>query len=201
MARIAPADHSIQVVDLHFVTPDLAVGASFADDAVALLARDHGIDRVVDVRVEDRDDEELLRVHGIRLLHLPTQDCCAISPQHLREGVAFALGGMRRGERVFIHCEYGIGRSALLALCVLVARGVAPLEAMARLKDSRPAISPAPEQLAAFVEYCRELRAERGESWPVPGVERLSAIAWRHLFQGEGSVDPEQARAAATRRW
>lgn len=190
----------MSVIDLHFVTPELAVGASFPMKAVARLAREHGIGRVVDVRVEDRDDERVLRVHGIGLLHLPTQDCCAISPGHLGDGVAFALEGMARGERVFIHCQYGIGRSALLALCVLVARGDAPLEAMARLKDARPAVSPGPEQLAAFVEYCREFRAEKGASWQLPAVERLGAIAWRHLLRDEGALDVARARAASTRR-
>lgn len=185
--------------DLHFVTPELAVGASFPMAGAARLSRDHGIGRVVDLRVEDRDDERVLRVHGIELLHLPTQDCCAISAPHLRQGVDFALEGIERGQKVLVHCQYGIGRSALLALCVLVAGGDGPLEAMARLKRARPKVSPGPEQLAAFVDYCLELRAERGASWPVPPVERLGAIAWRHLL-GDGPVDAPRARAASTRR-
>jgi len=189
------------VIDLHFVTPDLAVGASFPMHAAARLAREHGIERVVDVRVEDRDDERLLSVHGIKLLHLPTEDCCAISPSHIRDGVAFALDGMAHGERVLIHCQYGIGRSALLALCVLVARGAAPLEAMERLKEARPKVSPGPEQLSAFVEYCRVVRADTRAGWQVPPVERLGAIAWRHLLRDQGTVDAARARAASTRRW
>ncbi len=176
------------------------MGASFPMAAAARLARDHGIERVVDVRVEARDDERVLRVHGIKLLHLPTQDCCAISAAHIREGVAFAVEGMAQGERVLIHCQYGIGRSALLALCVLVARGDGPLDAMARLKDARPAVSPGPDQLTAFVEYCRTVRAESGASWSIPPVDRLGAIAWRHLLRDQGTVDTARARAASTRR-
>lgn len=187
------------VIDLHFVTPQLAVGASFPMHAAARLASEHGIERVVDLRVEDRDDEAVLQVHGIRLLHLPTEDCCAISLAHIRDGVAFAREGMDQGSRVFIHCQYGIGRSALLALCVLVAKGDGPLEAMARLKDARPMVSPGPEQLAAFVEYCRALRVEQRRSWPVPSVDRLGAIAWRHLFRRTEEQDARRAREAATR--
>lgn len=188
------------MLDLHFVTPELAVGASFPMAAAARLARDHGIERVIDLRVEARDDERILRIHGIELLHLPTQDCCAVSPSHIRDGVAFAVEGMERGERVLVHCQYGIGRSALLALCVLVARGEAPLEAMSRLKDARPAVSPGPEQLEALVEYCREVHADRRSSWPVPSVQRLGAIAWRHLYREEAVLDGAVARAASTRR-
>ncbi len=188
------------VLDLHFVTQELAVGASFPMAFAARLARDHGIGRVVDLRVEDRDDERVLQVHGMELLHLPTQDCCAISPAHLRDGVAFAVEGIARGQRVFVHCQYGIGRSALLALCVLVERGDAPLDAMARLKEARPAVSPGPEQLEAFVGWCEDVRTRRGAGWAVPSVQRLGAIAWRHLFRDPAEPDRTLARAASTRR-
>jgi protein-tyrosine phosphatase len=188
--------HHPTVIDLHFVTPELAVGASFPMEAAARLAKEHGIQRVVDVRLEDRDDEALLEVHGIELLHLPTEDCCAISARHIRDGVAFALEGMERGQKVFVHCQYGIGRSALLSLCVLVARGMAPLEAMARMKDARSVVSPSPEQLAAFVRFCREIRQADRAAWPLPTVDALGAIAWRHL-RARG-LDEDEARASST---
>ncbi|MGC3998307.1 MAG: dual specificity protein phosphatase [Anaeromyxobacter sp.] len=186
------------MIDLHFVAPGLAVGARYPMEAAARLAREHRIARVIDVRVEACDDEVLLRVHGIRLLHLPTEDCRAVSQRRLRDGVAFALEGLERGEGVFIHCQYGIGRSALLTLCVLVARGGAPLQALEELKRARPVVSPSPEQLEAFMAFSGRLRAERGATWPVPTLEELGAIAWRHLRDGEGVVDLETAAAGAT---
>jgi len=185
------------VLDLHFVAPGLAVGARFPMEAAARLAREHGIGHVVDLRGEHRDDEELLRVHGIRLLHLPTEDTRAISQQMLRHGVAFVNGALDGGGAALIHCQYGIGRSALLALCVLVSRGAPPLEAMARLKDARPVVSPSPEQLGALVTFSRVLAEERRLRLPIPTVEELGAIAWRHL----GMLAPpsaERARSAST---
>ncbi len=181
------------MIDLHFVAPGLAVGSRFPPKAVPLLAREHGISRVVDVRVEDRDDERVLRIHGIRLLHLPTEDTCAISLEAIRDGVRFVSGGLDDGERVLIHCKYGIGRSALLALCVLVARGDAPLDAMERAKTARRVVSPSPEQLQAFLAFAAEVKAARGASWPLPTVREVGEIAWRHLFAGA------DARAASTR--
>jgi protein-tyrosine phosphatase len=169
------------VLDLHFVTAGLAVGAHFSTDAAAALAREHGISRVVDVRLEACDDEAVLRTHGITLLHLPTEDTRAISQPKLRDGVAFARAGLRGGERVFIHCQWGIGRSALLALCVLVEEGDPPLTALQRLKAARPVVSPSPEQLTALVRFSARVKAERDAPWPVPSVEALGAIAWRHL--------------------
>ncbi|MFY3745791.1 protein-tyrosine phosphatase family protein [Anaeromyxobacter sp. Red801] len=187
------------MIDLHFVAPGLAVGACFPAEAALRLAREHGIQRVLDVRGEACDDAEALGACGIRLLHLPTRDTCAVPQERLREGVAFACEGLARGERVLVHCQYGIGRSALVALCVLVARGVPPLEALAQAKDARPVISPSPEQLEAFVAFAAHVRGEAGAAWPVPTLEALGAIAWRHLHDGRGAgPTAEAARQAST---
>jgi predicted protein tyrosine phosphatase len=164
----------------------------------ARLAADHGITRVVDLRVEACDDERLLRVHGIRLLHLPTDDTHAISQRMLRDGVAFVSEGLDAGEGVLVHCQYGIGRSALLALCTLVARGDAPLAALERAKRSRPVISPSPAQLEAFRAFVARVRVERGAPWEVPSLRALGAVAWSHLLGG-ADVASEEASAASTR--
>ena len=184
------------MIDLHFVAPGLAVGARFPMEAAARLAREHGITRVVDVRVEACDDAAVLRTHGIELLHLPTEDTRAISQEKLRLGVDFVCAALDDGECVLIHCQHGIGRSALLALCVLVARGDSPLAALARTKDARPVVSPSPDQLRAFGAFAVRLRGARGLPWDVPGLEELAAIAYRHLRE---DVSLEEARAASTR--
>ncbi|HWC66116.1 MAG TPA: protein phosphatase, partial [Thermoanaerobaculia bacterium] len=64
--------------DFDWVTPLLAVGGRFAASDAARLAREHAIRHVVDVRLEACDDARVLRRHGIELLHLPTEDVCAI---------------------------------------------------------------------------------------------------------------------------
>jgi predicted protein tyrosine phosphatase len=187
------------VLDLHFVTPGLALGACFPMEGAARLAAEHGIARVVDVRVERCDDEAVLRLHGIRLLHLPTEDTRAISQPKLRDGVAFVSEGLDRGERVLVHCQYGIGRSALLACCVLVARGLPPLDALETAKRARPVVSPSPDQLRALARFAADVKAARGTAWEVPSVEALGAIAWRHLRSDGGGVSAAEARGASTR--
>src|SRR5512142_815655 len=77
--RIAPfVDVARSALDFDWVTPTLAVGARFAPSDAARLAREHEIRHVVDLRVEECDDERVLERHGIELLHLPTEDVCAI---------------------------------------------------------------------------------------------------------------------------
>jgi protein-tyrosine phosphatase len=165
-------------------------------EAAARLAREHGITRIVDVRVEACDDRAILRRHGIELLHLPTQDTCAISQAMLREGVAFTCDALDAGHSVLVHCQWGIGRSAFLALCVLVARGDPPLVALRRAKDARPVVSPSPEQLQAFLEFADALRLERDAPWDVPDFDAVAGIAYRHLREDRSLDD---ARASSTR--
>lgn len=186
------------MLDLHFVAPGLAVGAAYPMDAAARLAAEHGISRVVDVRVETCDDERVLQGHGIRLLHLPTEDTRAVSQRMLRDGAEFVSEGLAAGERALVHCQYGIGRSALVALCAMVHRRVPPLIALEAMKRARPVISPSPDQLQAFRQFAARVRSERGAPWEVPSLAALGAIAWRHLRQGS-APSIELAAARSTR--
>jgi hypothetical protein len=163
------------MVDLSWITPDLAIGGSFATDAAALLVREHRVRAVVDVRAEACDEERVLRRHGLELLHLPTQDHHAIAPDMLRQGVAFAARHLEGGRRVLIHCQHGIGRSGLLGLCVLVDRGLTPLAALELAKTRRARFSPSPMQYDAWAAWL----ADRGQQ--APSFRVFAAIAYSHL--------------------
>jgi len=169
------------VLNFDWIDERLAVGGSFPMDAAEQLARREGIGAIVDLRVEARDDEATLRVHGLEFLHLPTEDCCAIAPRMIDDGVAWVRARVDRGTRVLVHCEHGIGRSALLALCTLVAGGLTPLDAMNQLKAARPVVSPAPEQLEAFRTWVRRWQHRAGARFEVPSFEALAWVAYAHL--------------------
>jgi hypothetical protein len=169
-------------LDLDWVTPQLAMGGKFPMDEAVHLAQELGVSRVVDVRSECCDDELVLRRHGITLLHLPTQDRCAVSQEMLDEGVDWVAAQLTAGRKVLIHCEFGIGRSALLALCTLFALGRAPLDALRAAKAARWKVSPSPEQLEGF----REFVARRGTE--PPPLQALFDIAYAHLRQGEAGT-------------
>ncbi|WP_223643350.1 dual specificity protein phosphatase family protein [Corallococcus sp. EGB] len=168
-------------LNLDWVTPLLAVGGSYPMDAAAHLAQKLGVRHVVDVRVECRDDEQVLRKHGITFLHLPTVDMRAIQLKMLHDGVAWVRERLARRQKVLIHCEHGIGRSALLSLCVLVDQGMEPLEALELAKTRRPRVSPSPEQLKAFITYMQDVSERTNVAWTIPTLEALGTIAYRHL--------------------
>ena len=168
-------------LNFDWIDDRLAVGGSFPMEAAELLARREGIRAVVDLRLESCDDEAILRDNGLELLHLPTEDCCAIAPRMIDDGVAWVRGRLDAGTRVLIHCEHGIGRSALLALCTLVAGGAEPLDAMNRLKTARPVASPAAEQLEAFRSWVGRWRQRTGAQCEVPSFDALAWVAYAHL--------------------
>jgi len=170
-------------LDFDWVTPTLAVGAGFASSDAGRLAREHGIRHVVDLRGEACDDERALERNGIELLYLPTEDVCAIDDEVIHRGVAWVNARLDRGARVLVHCQHGIGRSALLVLCILVSRGHEPLEALLRAKEARRIVSPSPDQLAAFARFCAELRERTSASWSVPSFDAMASIAYRHLVE------------------
>jgi protein-tyrosine phosphatase len=160
-----------------WLTSDLAVGGCLPVGAAAALAAEHGVGAVIDVRSEACDDVEEMAAAGVKFLHLPTEDQEAVSQAMLDRGVGFARDADRGGRKLLIHCEHGVGRSATVALCVMVDRGFQPLDALARAKAARAHVSPSPAQYEAWTAWLRR-RAPESE---IPHFEAFKAIAYSHL--------------------
>lgn len=162
-----------------WIVPDLAVGGAVPRGAAARLAAEHGIGAVVDVRLEACDDAQELAACGLRFLHLPTVDMCGVSQPMLDEGVAFAREAARADLRLLVHCEHGIGRSATVALCILVDRGFSPMAALNVAKDARALVSPSQAQFEAWTTWIGR-RAPRARA---PSYHEFGCVAYRHLAQ------------------
>ena len=167
----------MDALNLSWITEELAIGGCFDCERVEELVRDHRVGAIIDLRSEACDDEELLRRHGVHFLHLPTRDMHGSSRQMLDAGVAFAETHIAAGRRVLVHCHYGIGRSATLVLCVLVARGLEPIEALTLAKTKRDLVSPSPSQYEAWAQW---LAAQQRAA---PTFDAFAEIAYRHLRQ------------------
>ena len=161
--------------DLSWLTEHLAVSRCFPSGDVARLAGEHRIGAVIDLRQEDCDDPRALAAHGIDFLHLPTPDMMPADQHMLDAGVVFAREHIGRGRRVLIHCQHGIGRSALLALCVLADLGLEPLTALELAKNRRAAISPSRDQYLGWAKWLER------HGHDVPDAHSFGCIAYRHL--------------------
>lgn len=168
-------------LNLDWLTPRLAVGGSLDTALAARLAEVENIHAIIDMRLEACDDADELRRHGIAHLHLPTADHHAVAQPMLKAGVDFVHIHHARGERVLIHCEHGIGRAPSLALCVLVAGGLSPIEALTLAKDKRPVVSPSRAQYEAWAEWLSMWKTARPATWEVPDFDSFARVAYRHL--------------------
>jgi hypothetical protein len=166
------------VPDFQWLTENVAIGGCFPMECAQHLAEAHGVSAVIDLRAETCDDAAALRDAGIDLLHLPTPDLQPPSHAHLERGVAFAREHIARGGKVLIHCEHGIGRSALLGLCVLVDQGWQPLDALAHAKNRREFVSPSRLQYDGWAVWLEA----RGIA--APDYHSFGCIAYRHLATG-----------------
>ena len=164
--------------DISWLTDQLAVGGCFPIERAMHLAEAHAIRAIVDLRDEDCDDEEVLASAGIDFLHLPTPDLNPATPDMLDRGVQFIRAHIDRSDKVLVHCQHGIGRSALLALCVLVEQGMQPLDALALAKDKRAVVSPSRLQYDGWVRWL----ARHGKD--APDYHAFGCIAYRHLASG-----------------
>lgn len=163
--------------NLSWVAPDLAVGGAFPPGHAARLKREHGVGAVIDARSEACDDAAELAACDLWFLHLPAVDLQAHGRRQFDQAVAFAKDARGDGRRLLIHCQHGIGRSATLALCVLVSRGLDPLAALRQAKDTRALVSPSPSQYQAWTAWL----GRRVPEASIPSFEVFKAIAYRHL--------------------
>ena len=167
----------VSSTNISWLTDEIAVSGCFPVDGVAELVERHRISAVVDLRDEACDDRQALREAGIAFLHLPTPDLHSSQLSMLNQGVSFVREQVDRGVRVLIHCMHGIGRSPLLALCVMVDQGMSPLDALRQAKDRREEVSPSEHQYRGWAEWLQQ------HGHPVPSYHEFGCIVYRHLAQ------------------
>ncbi len=150
-------------LNMSWVTDSLAVGGRVRPVDIRALAR-VGVTAVVDTRAEYCDDEQAMVKEHIELLHLPTRDTHPMTIEQLMEGSAWVSESMRRGGRVLIHCEHGVGRSVLLTCAVLVYDGMQAQDALELVKQKRWQASPNHRQVVRLREFEAACDARRAAS-------------------------------------
>jgi protein-tyrosine phosphatase len=97
-------------------------------------------------------EAELCRQGGIRFVRLPIPDRgIPTSPGEVSALVRMVVAELRGGRGVGIHCRIGVGRSALVAACVMAALGVPVDAAWSSLHRSRGLSVPDTEAQRAWV--------------------------------------------------
>ena len=134
--------------NLHFVTPQLAVGGDLSsfDDVLAGQQFEEivelGITHIVDVRLEWSDlDTFAERAPDIGYLHHGMDDAGqAVPAEWFEQAVSWIEAAYAENPDavVLTHCHMGINRGPSLGFAVLLAQGWDPVEAIAAIRAARP---------------------------------------------------------------
>lgn len=137
------------------VGDDLLMGAypQDADDVAALGAA--GVTAVFnlvqDVEYELQGGRDACAVAlgeaGIREERVEVVDYGNLQPGHIELATKTVLQWLDEGERVYVHCRAGMQRSATVAAAIVALHeGVAPLEALDRVRRRNPRANPLSHQ-------------------------------------------------------
>lgn len=129
------------------ISPRLVVGGQYRRQGWRRI-KAAGVTSVLNLRMEYCDREA--GIAPAEYLRLPTIDDEAPTADQLEQGIAFIEDQMGKGGGVYVHCGAGVGRAATMAAAYLVAQGLQPEQAWARIRQVRPFIRPTPQQRAAI---------------------------------------------------
>jgi hypothetical protein len=137
----APGKHGSSAVSQVQWARDLdidlrALRERFATDVLVPLLRPREYDllRIPDLIPRAQRHGMTVRAFEIDDVSVPEPDFA----DGFRALVATLATDLREGRGVTVHCRGGLGRSGLVAACVLVHEGEAPAEAIARVRRHRP---------------------------------------------------------------
>lgn len=140
--------------NLSWITNLLGVSGSLHPGHIKELA-DMGVGAIVDLREEDRDDPELLAQHGIRFLHFPVPDTWSPSQAQLVHGTEWVLSQLAAGRKTLVHCKNGVGRSVVLACCVLIQQGQDLAGVLRQVKACRQGVALSQHQMNGLEQFAR----------------------------------------------
>jgi protein-tyrosine phosphatase len=127
--------------------------ASRIDAVVSLLTADEEMELGLE------SEKKLSESHGILYASFPVPDRSV--PHDFGGSVRLIReieGWLAEGKNVGLHCRQGIGRSAVLAACLLVSAGLQPDAAFARLREARGCTVPETEEQCEWVmQFSREI--------------------------------------------
>lgn len=137
-------------------------GRPFRRDIAGLRGID--IEAIVNLCREFRGHPATLAEHGIEQLHLPTLDYHSPAADDLIRGVRFIQRHVANNRKVYLHCKAGRGRSAMLAVCYLMAAdGLSGEAAERQVRAARPQVDRGLARRAVVVEIQARLTLETSE--------------------------------------
>ncbi|ETW94327.1 MAG: hypothetical protein ETSY1_35360 [Candidatus Entotheonella factor] len=140
-------------IDEHFYLG----GALMFDDIERL--QQQGVEAVVNLCAERKDDEQRLAKAKMVYLWLPVLDMCAPSFEQIEEGMSWIQHQLECNHVIYVHCAAGVGRSATLLACwYIYHRRLSTMDALHRIKSRHPQMSLTRLQLHRLNAFAQSLQ-------------------------------------------
>lgn len=144
MPKTHHADNSFsQITDLVYLGYNMCCNIHFRK------LQELGIDADINVEGENPELPEKVEVS----LWLPTPEHHAPSPIQLTVGATVIDNLVKHGKRVYVHCEKGHVRSAIVVAAYLIHTGMTTEEALEYIKEKRTVIHPNEEHAKALKAF------------------------------------------------
>lgn len=124
---------------------------SLAEAGIHVLVSLLTVDEAAELELQE--EQRLCSGCGVRFISFPIPDRsvpCSIAEAQRTFGLI--LAELQAGKTVAIHCRMGIGRSALLAACLLKSQGIGVDEAFAMISRARGFSVPDTEEQREWVK-------------------------------------------------
>ena len=141
-------------------------GGDWIDDEMAGW-RQRGIDVVLSLLTPEEEEEldlkheaPAVQAGSMEFISLPIPDR-GLPGSEAKVAVALEKidAALSSGENVVVHCRQGIGRTGLIAACLLISRGLDPGAAVARLTSARGISVPETSEQRQWIDHFAAVQA------------------------------------------
>lgn len=127
-------------------------------------------------------------IEGIERLHFPIDDMGIPTPRACEAICRQIVAKMEAGVPVLVHCRAGLGRTGLVAACVLVTRGDSARSALEKVRGVRKGYVQTPSQERFIEHYEQHLKGAKAVPEPGARVDVRPDSAYYDAIGGDLAV-------------
>jgi protein tyrosine phosphatase len=102
--------------------------------------------------------EDWVREYSLTNMHIPMHETGLPSKEQLAKFLSFICQEMENGNKVGVHCQYGVSRTGMmLALYLIKCKGLSSKEAIVQIRSKRPLSL----QSTAQLEYLQQITNDK----------------------------------------
>jgi protein-tyrosine phosphatase len=172
---------------LRWITQQLAVGYSPKSYEDLDFIKEQGIGVIVNLCAECYDLNEIEKNAGFIVYHLPIPDENSPDLEDVKKALAWIDDIINQGQKVLVHCRFGIGRTGTFVIAYLLKNGFSLDDALEKMERT-PSFPQSQNQWRFLKEF--------GESLGIENVTEVSNEKGKHT-----ALDTFFKRWEAMRDW